>query len=876
MINSNPLRHPLHSELLSNKIFPSKYNISIQPDIEKMSFQGTVSVNINILEPTEEITLHSVDLSLISVEVHISTNEVLAPTVIMPNKAKETVTLKFENSLPKCNAILKIKFSGNIGSNLRGLYLSKYKSSSQEKTMISTQFEPTDARRMFPCWDEPSYKAIFIIELIIPQHLEGLSNMPVKSIKTNKHAMKHIIFDESPPMSTYILAIVIGELESISHTTEEGTKISIWTTKGNKNLGQFALDTSTRLLEYMNKYFGIPYPLKKLDHIVIPDFAAGAMENWGLITYRETALLVDPENSSVITRQNVAAIIAHEMAHMWFGNLVTMKWWNDLWLNESFASWMGDKAINDIFPEWDVWTNFVVDDTNIALELDGLANSHPIEQEVNNPAEIGQLFDAISYSKGASILRMLEAFLSPNIFQKGISLYMKSHEYSNAQTTDLWNALEIISKKPVQTIMKDWTAQTGYPLINIKIESAESSKMELSINQTPFRYDAIMKNNSTLEKQIDWNIPLTIDSYNASKITAQLISNKNNSLVLDKINDAKPYWFKINPQQTGFYRVNYDRSLLPMQQKMIEDKLISPVDRLGIQNDSHALCLNGTVQIDHLLELLKFYKNETNPHVWMNISKNIDHLNHLLANTPCKDNMETFSRQMFSSIANTLGWNPTETDTDLNVILRSNILLRLGIYGDSTTVSTARTIFSNFRNKKTTINPDIRSVVYNLNTKECSSSEYDEMLDLYSKASLSEERTRILNALTYPSNSNLLKKTLEFSLTNDVRQHDTIRIILGVSRNTNSQNLAWEFIKNNWAELNKRYGKGGFGIMSLVSIGSLFTQQNDLDDYMSFFNQNPVPSADRAIKQSIEQSTLNIQWLNQNIKSTTTWLEYNL
>ena len=200
-----------------------------------------------------------------------------------------------------------------------------------------------------------------------------------------------------------------------------------------------------------------------------------------------------------------------------------MKWWNDLWLNESFASWMGDKAINDIFPEWDVWTNFVVDDTNIALELDGLANSHPIEQEVNNPAEIGQLFDAISYSKGASILRMLEAFLSPNIFQKGISLYMKSHEYSNAKTTDLWNALEIISKKPVQTIMKDWTSQTGYPLINIKIESAGPSKIELSINQTPFRYDAIMKNNSTLEKQIDWNIPLTIDSYNASKITAQLI-----------------------------------------------------------------------------------------------------------------------------------------------------------------------------------------------------------------------------------------------------------------------------------------------------------------------------------------------------------------
>ena len=875
MINSNSLRKSSDSELLSNETFPSKYHLLIQPDIERMSFQGTLSVNINILTSTQEITLHSVELSLILVEVHIAKNKIVTPTIIIPNKEKEIVTLKFENSLPIGKAVLKINFSGSIGSNLRGLYISKYKSSSQEKIMISTQFEPTDARRMFPCWDEPSYKANFTIELIIPQHLEGLSNMPVKSVKTNKRAMKHIIFDESPPMSTYILAIVIGELESITHTTKEGTTISIWTTKGNKNLGLFALDTSTRILDYMNKYFGIPYPLKKLDHIVIPDFAAGAMENWGLITYRENALLVDPDNSSVITRQNVAAIIAHEMAHMWFGNLVTMHWWNDLWLNESFASWMGDKAINDIFPKWDVWTNFVIDDTNVALELDGLANSHPIEQEVNNPAEIGQLFDAISYSKGASILRMLEAFLSPTIFQKGIKLYMKSHEYSNAQTTDLWYALEIISKKPVQDIMKDWTSQTGYPVINIKLLSDTPTNIALSIDQTPFRYNAIMKDNNDSSQQL-WNIPLTIDSSISSKITAQLISSDKTTITLAKNEAEQAYWFKINPQQTGFYRVNYDSSQISMQENIVTNKLIPPVDRLGIQNDAHALCLNGTISITQLLELLRFYKNETNPHVWMNISKNIDHLNLLLANTPCSKSMEAFSREMFSSISETLGWEPKETDTDLSVILRSNILLRLGIYGDSKSVIRAKTIYSNFINENIPINPDIRSVVYNLNAQECSSSEYDEILELYSKANLSEERTRILHALTYPTNLNHLKKTLQFSLTKDVRQHDTIRIILGVSRNTNSQSLAWDFIKDNWDELNKRYGEGGFGIMSLVSIGSLFTQQNDLDDYTLFFSQNPVPSADRSIKQSIEQSTLNILWLNQNIELTTTWLENNL
>ena len=292
-------------------------------------------------------------------------------------------------------------------------------------------------------------------------------------------------------MSTYLLAFVVGDLVSVEADAANGTRIGVWTTRGKENQAGFALDTSVKLLGYFNDYFGIPYPLPKLDHIAIPDFAAGAMENWGCITYRETALLVDPENSSAGTRQRVAEVVAHEMAHMWFGDLVTMEWWDDLWLNESFASWMGTKSVDWLFPEWEMWTQFVNMDTNRALSLDGLKNSHPIEQEVKNPAEVSQLFDAISYSKGGSVLRMLENFLGPETFQGGLYRYLKANEYGNARTQDLWAALEEESGLPVTSIMDSWVKQTGYPVLQVQADR-RGTEVQLSVSQERFVYDRLL------------------------------------------------------------------------------------------------------------------------------------------------------------------------------------------------------------------------------------------------------------------------------------------------------------------------------------------------------------------------------------------------
>ena len=404
--------------------------------------------------------------------------------------------------------------------------------------------------------------------------------MPVIAQTPVDQGRSSVSFDTTPVMSTYLLAFIVGDISCIQQESKSGTLMPVWATKGKEEQGRFALETSLELLDFYNEYFGIPFPLPKLDHIALPDFAAGAMENWGAITYREVALLVDPDNSSAGTRQIVAAIISHEMAHMWFGDLVTMKWWNDLWLNESFASWMGDKAVDAIHPEWDMWTQFLTADTASAFSLDGLTNSHPIEQEVNNRAEFGQLFDAISYSKGGSVLRMLEDYIGAKDFRTGISAYLNKHSYANAETSDLWNALGESSGKPVSKVMDSWVKQTGFPVISPARENGQ-----LSISQQRFLYENI--SSSIASDKTTWFIPVKVSSQGTKDISAGLIESPREPIDL---NAGSNEWFKLNPDQTGFYRVNYQPNDLSKLVKAIQNADINRKDRLGLQRHANALC----------------------------------------------------------------------------------------------------------------------------------------------------------------------------------------------------------------------------------------------------------------------------------------------
>ena len=855
--------------LLPTNVKPVKYDITLEPDFSAFTFTGSETIRIEVLSPTTSITLNSIEIAIQSCTVTPSGGEELAAQNISFDEEAETATFEFGAELPASEATLAIEFTGELNDKLRGFYRSRYTDiDGNERHLATTQLEATDARRAFPCWDEPALKATFEITLVVPSEMTAVSNMPVVSEEETRPGIKSVSYAETPIMSTYLLAFIVGDLSYIEEVGDNGTLMRVFTTRGREEQGRFALETSLRLLKYFNDYFGIPYPLPKLDHFAIPDFAAGAMENWGAITYRETALLVDPENTSVGTRQLVAAIIAHEMAHMWFGDLVTMAWWNDLWLNESFASWMGDKATDSLFPDWEVWTQFVSSDTNRALSLDGLRNSHPIEQEVNNPAQIGELFDAISYSKGGSILRMLERFLGEETFRQGLNKYLTTHQYANAERTDLWNALADVSGEPVAEIMDSWVLQTGYPMLDVGIERSNGN-INLHMMQRRFVYDAILDDSAADETL--WKMPLGVYTSDGADSASRLMDTK--LLAWDVADDGAKddAWTKLNPDQTGFYRVRYSSADLQRLVEPIRSKSLTPIDRLGIQNDAFALSRAGIIPATDFLTIAEAYRSEDNAPVCADLSSNLGGLDNLLSDEAYYCNFQAFSRSIFQQVAARIGWDAKPDETHMDALLRSTVLSHVGSNDDENALREAAARFATYADNPAGVSPNIRGIVFRLAAKRGGRSEYDAMWQLRADTPLQEEKVRFLYGLTSFEDRALLEETLNRSLGDEVRVHDTVSVITMVAGNTQGRDLAWQFLKDNWAELDRRYGEGGFAIMRLVGIASAFTTLEMHDDVERFFTDNSAPGAARTISQSLERIRLNAAWLERNRDELVGW-----
>jgi puromycin-sensitive aminopeptidase len=686
---------------------------------------------------------------------------------------------------------VSLTFAGTLNDQLRGFYRSQYTAiDGTTKHLATTQFEATDARRAFPCWDEPSVKATFEVTLVIPDGQVAVSNMPEASSLPAGDGQRVVRFETTPRMSTYLVAFVAGDLSQVKGTASNGTTVGVWTTQGKEEQGRFALENSLKILDYMNDYFGIDYPLPKMDHIAIPDFAAGAMENWGLITYRETALLFDPGNSAAQARQRILEVVAHEMAHMWFGDLVTMEWWDDLWLNESFASWMGDKAVDHLYPEWQMWTQFVSQDTNTALGLDGLRTSHPIEARVDDPAEIRELFDAISYSKGGSVLRMLEDFLGAETFRRGLHGYLKAHEYGNARTEHLWSALADASAKPVTAIMDSWVKQTGYPVLNVDLKRGADG-IVLGLKQQRFLYDNLL--DSTPDASV-WQVPASVAAAGA-ETQALLMNESSASTTVSGATDDG--WVKVNAGQTGFFRVNYHETEWGRLREAVASRSLPAVDRMGLQNDAYALMRAGRLSATVFLSMAEAFVGETEAPVWGDLAANLKGLEGLLLDAPYIDAYRTFARSVFSKIVADVGWDAKPGEGHLDAILRSVVVGQHGGYGDPGTLEEARKRFDALDSAASSLHPDLRGVVYG---------------------------------------------------------------------------LTWQFIKDNWDELDRRYGKGGFAIMRIVGITGGFTTMDRHDEVERFFQEHPAPSAARTIQQSLERIRLNTKWLELNREPIGRWL----
>jgi puromycin-sensitive aminopeptidase len=841
---------------LSRNVLPTHYSLHIEPDLRKFTFEGNETIEITVAKPTDEIVLHAKELKVMSALVKQKNGEVISGKITFEKDA-EMVRIKFPQRLDKGTWLLHIIFTGILNDQLHGFYRSRAVINGKEEYLGTTQFESTDARAAFPCFDEPDMKATFELTILAPKGMIAISNTPVA--KTTKHAKGNLYrFAPTPKMSTYLLAFIVGRFEYIEKKIEGGTKVRVYTILGKKKQAQFALDTAAKSLAFYNNYFGIPYPLPMLQMIAIPDFSAGAMENWGAVTYRESALLIDPTNSSAANQQWVAVVIAHELAHQWFGNLVTMEWWTHLWLNEGFASYIEYVAVDHMFPEWDIWTQFVEHDLGSAMRLDALANTHAIEVEVHHPREISEIFDAVSYLKGASVIRMLAAYLGEHNFRAGLKKYLIRHKFGNAKTEDLWKAFEEVSKKPVARMMRNWTAQPGYPLLRVN---------DKNISQERFFSNATSMAKNT-DKTI-WHVPLGIEG-RAGKDNGDIMTAK--TFPLKNI----PMGTKLNRGETGLIRVKYPSSWFPAFEGKIAAGEFAATDRVGLVRDTFALAEAGVSSVVDALGLLGSYRTDRDYTVWANCSTNIAHISNLIHDTPFREQYREFARHMFTDLAMYMGWEKRPNDSHTMTMLRNIAIGSFGGYGDPATIEEARRRFDDLVKKGIEVHPDIRSVVYGLTAKYGGAREHAELVKIYRAATSDQEKDRVGGALTSFRDPKLLEKTLTFAFSKDVRAQDAPSMVASVGMNPYGRELFWKFVQAKWPIIMKRYGDGGHMLPAFIRPLSGFHEASRIKEIKRFFKAHAAPGAERTIAQTLERIESNASWLKRDQKNIETFLKTTL
>ena len=838
---------------LVKHVTPLRYEITLKPDLEAHVFGGFETVTLMLDKAVTELTLHSKNLEIMNVSVRIG-KKVLSADAISYNEAAETATFHFAERLPAGKIFLELSFSGILNDTMRGFYRSRYVVDGKERFMATTQFESTDARQAFPCVDEPAAKAVFDVHLIVPNDRTAISNtMPVA---TREHSAGYSIvsFSPTPKMSTYLLAFIVGDFEYIEARTKRDVLVRVFTVPGRKEQGRFSLDCAVRTLDFYEEYFAIKYPMPVLDMIAIPDFAAGAMENWGAVTYRD-AILIDEETTAIPNRQWVAIVVAHELAHQWFGNLVTMDWWTDLWLNEGFASYIEYLAADHLFPEWNIWSQFLLQDHGPALRLDSLATTHPIEVKVHHPDEIAEIFDEVSYSKGAAVIRMLAEYLGPKHFRDGLRHYLKKHSYKNTNTVDLWDSFEHVSKQPVRKIMQNWTRMSGYPVI-----SAAYDGKNLTLGQERFFMSPLSAKKST--DTTTWMVPVSVQS--SKGVSKNLLTKKTTKV------PATEGWVKLNVGESGLFRVSYEAELLGRLCAPIADKTLAASDRHGIIRDLFALAEAGKHSATVPLDMLAFYASETEYVVWGDILSGVGKIAHVFSGTPFEKQLHAQILKYIGPKAFEIGWEKKPGEAHEMGLLRSAMLYAAGHYGDRAVVKEAQARFA--MREKTPIVADLRSVVYRLVAENGGEAEYNAFLAMYHAATVSEEKNRVGMALGYFKQTKLLKKTLALALSKDVRPQDAPRMISWVAGSTHGGALAWEFMQKNWKELHRRYSSGGHMLPHLIAPLSAFTDKQYAKEIVSFFKKNTAPGAARTITQIEEKILLSDAWKKRDMKKLAAWV----
>jgi aminopeptidase N len=822
----------LSAQRLPETVVPESYRITFAPDLAKATFTGEETIRVQVRQQTPSITLSSAEIEFQKVEVTAGGSTQKA-TVTKDDKA-EMATLTLEHPLAAGPAEIHIQFTGILNDQLRGFYLSQ----TERRRYAVTQFEATDARRAFPGFDEPAMKATFDITLVIDKGDTAISNGKIVSDTPGPGEGKHtLVFSTTPKMSTYLVAMLVGDFECLEGATD-GIPIRVCAVPEKKNLGAYALTAAESILGFYNKYYAIKYPFQKLDIIALPDFAAGAMENTAAITYREPLLLIDDKTASVNSHRAVWGVLAHEMAHQWFGDLVTMKWWDNIWLNEGFATWMANKPVEAAKPEWHAELDEIQETTG-ALNGDGIASIRAIRSKADTPAEIANQFDGVAYGKAASVLRMIEAYVGPDVFRQGVNNYLQKHAYGNATAEDFWNAIAAASKKPVDTVMATFVNQPGAPLVTVHA-SCKADHTEVELSQQRFFADRAKLDAGSSEL---WQIPTCLTSPGSAPDCVVLTEKKHTFEV-----PGCRSWVFANSSGRGYYRSSYDSDTVAKIAAAASTKL-APPEQISFLDDTWAMVHVGRQPIGDFLSIVEGLKGESTRAVVETFLGRLQQIHDDIASPADRPAYEAWLRQLLRPMLVGLGpASPSESDEHRT--LRSEYLGVLGYFAkDPDVIRQARTATDAYMNDPSSADPTFIGNALAVAADNGDAALYDKYMAHLKSAKTPEEYYAYLNGLTQFTDPVLVNRTLEFILSPAVKSQDLGNI--GNLLGPRTQKQTWEFIKLHIKDIQEKAGPGlGAGI---VGVANAFCDATLRDDAQKFFRDLNLPGSERPLRNALER-----------------------
>ena len=844
-------------DILPTNARPERYVIELTPNLETLTFAAKARLTFQVVQPTDRITVNAANLSFVRAALANDGADGGAVARIETEAASERVSFMFDRPLTPGEHVIEMDYTGRINDDATGLFASRYQQDGADQIMLMSQFEAGYARRFAPIWDEPGLKAIFELALVVPDNLDAVSNMPVASVTPAGAGMKRVSFQPSPKMSSYLMFVGVGEMDRIT-TTAAGVEIGSVTRRGVAEQGRYAMEALGQLLPFYNDYFGTAYPLPKLDQIAAPGAGTfGAMENWGAILYFERYMLVDPALTTEADRQLVYVVVAHEVSHQWFGNLVTMAWWDDLWLNEGFASWMENKATDAFNPDWNIWlrNQATIDD---AMALDALTGTHPIVQQLSTMREVDTAFDQITYQKGQAVIRMLEAYLGEDAFRDGIRAYMAENAYGNTVTEDLWRSLEAHSDTPVTAIARDFTTQAGVPLITVGSIRCDAGTSVVALTQSRFGADEASRAPQT------WRVPVMIQTVGSDVVARAVIENGHGEVRVTGCGAVK-----VNAGSTGYFRTAYAPEAMARLEAVFDD--LSGLDQIGLLNDAWALGAAGYAPASDYLALAASLDNSADPMIWNQTAGGLATLAALYDGQPGEAAFDAFARDRLSPLLAQIGWEVRPGEPANAAILRERLIGVLSTLNDPAVIAEARRRYAAADTDPSALAAGLRNIVIRVVGAHADAATFDDLLQRAQTAASPLERTLYQTALTRAQDPALGQRAIDLAFDRQTPAQDAFLMVVNIM--SRQPDLLWDKTMADMTRF-QEFTPEGFQVALLANMAAESDRPGQMDLMRAYIAAHYPDAPLGEVEQAASRAALDHRIQHDQLPEVTAWLEH--